>query len=190
MKARSGQLAVVSGPSGVGKTTLIRRLLEDEHFALSTSATTRPPRKDEREGREYFFLDDAEFDRRVAAGDFLEWAWVHGKFRYGTLREQVDRLVAAGRTVILDIDVQGAANLATLDAVTIFIAPPDFETLAARLRGRGSEDEERTARRLETARHELTKAAEYDFVVVNDDLDRALEELRAILLGAPRKERS
>jgi guanylate kinase len=182
-----GELIILSGPSGVGKSSIIKRLLEDERFSLSVSATTRAPRPGEVEGEDYYFLDDAEFRRRIEAGEFLEWAEVHGKSFYGTLRDDVSQRQAAGRTVILDIDVQGAALLRQEEARRVFIAPPSFDELERRLRDRGTETEERIARRLETAREELNRAQDYDHVVVNDELESTVEFLKGLLFDSKRQ---
>ena len=173
----------MSGPSGVGKGTLVS-LLRERHprLGLTVSATTRGPRPEEKDGVSYHFLSEEEFERRVEAGEFLEWAWVHGH-RYGTLRSEVDRQLAEGRSVILEIDVQGGMNVraAHPDAVLVFIEPPSMEELERRLRGRGTEDEASVERRLANARGEMGRAAEYDARVVNDDLERAVGELARVI---------
>lgn len=149
-------------------------------LALTVSATTRSPRPGEQDGVSYYFLSDEEFRRRVSAGEFLEWADVHGHC-YGTLNSEVDRLLALGHSVILEIDVQGALQVREVrpDAVLVFVEPPSFEVLEARLRGRGTEDEKSIELRLANARGEMDYASRYDARVVNDDLDQAATELLA-----------
>ena len=151
-------------------------------LGLTVSATTREPRAGERDGVAYHFLTPEEFDRRVAAGEFLEWAWVHDH-RYGTLRSEVDRLLAEGRSVILEIDVQGALNVREVypDAVLVFIEPPSVEELERRLRARGTEDEASLELRLANAARELALAGSYDVRVVNDDRERAAAELADVI---------
>lgn len=174
---------MVSGPSGVGKGTLVARLREQEPgLGLTVSATTRAPREGEVEGTSYYFLTEDEFDRRVAAGEFLEWAHVHGH-RYGTLRAEAQRLMDQGRSVVLEIDVQGGINVRRVhpDAVLVFIEPPSEEELERRLRGRGTEDEASIQMRLANATKELGYADSYDVRIVNDDLDRAVAELAHVI---------
>ena len=169
------RLFVVSGPSGTGKGTLLSKVRERRpDLGLTVSATTREPRAGERDGVSYHFLSPEEFDRRVRAGEFLEWADVHGN-RYGTLREEVDRRLAGGQSLVLEIDVQGALNVRRSfpEAVLIFIEPPSMEELERRLRARGSEDEASLALRLADAAGELARADEYDVRIVNDDLEDA-----------------
>jgi guanylate kinase len=176
---------VITGPSGVGKGTLIRLLRERlPELALSVSATTRPPRPGETQGEDYWFLSDDEFERRVASGDFVEWAEYSGR-RYGTLREELERHTSGGRPVVLEIEVQGARQVReTLpDAVQIFIRPPSDEDLRDRLIGRGTDDPEQIERRLRVAEEELAAAGEFQHVVVNDRLDEAVEALAAIVRG-------
>lgn len=177
--ARTPRLFVVSGPSGVGKGTLVARVRKlRPDLGLTVSATTRRPRPGEVDGVAYHFLSDEEFSERVATGEFLEWAQVHDH-RYGTLRSEVERLLGEGRSVVLEIDVQGGANVkrAFPDAVGIFIEPPSWEALEGRLRGRGTEDEATLRLRLDDARHELELASRYDVRIVNDDLEVAVREL-------------
>jgi len=180
---------VITGPSGVGKGTLIELLLERiPELELSVSATTRPPRPGERDEVSYHFLTPEEFAARVAAGAFVEHAEYSGR-RYGTLRSELERRTADGHPVVLEIELQGARQVArTLpDAVRIFIAPPSAEALRTRLIGRGTDPPEQIERRLAVAERELAAATEFAHVVVNDDLDRAIDELescvRATLAG-------
>jgi guanylate kinase len=174
---------VITGPSGVGKGTLIGRLLERvPDLELSVSATTRAPRDGELEGVDYHFLSREEFDRRAAAGDFLEHA-TYGGNRYGTLRSEVERRLAAGISVVLEIELQGARQVraAMPPAVLVFIAPPDRDALRARLEGRGTDPEEAIEERLSTAEHELEAQQEFEHVVVNDEIDRAAASLERIV---------
>lgn len=184
MASRRGKLIVIAGPSGVGKGSLVRRLLarDPEGLALSVSVTTRPPRPSEVEGRDYLFVDPTSFRARAEAGGLLEWADVFGN-AYGTPAEAVERQRDAGRDVILEIDVQGARQVRERapDAVLLFLAPPSLAVLETRLRGRGTESEERMARRLEKAAWEIGQAGWFDHVVVNDDLERATKEVAAII---------
>jgi guanylate kinase len=176
---------VITGPSGVGKGTLIRLLRERvPELALSVSATTRQARPGETQGVEYHFISDDEFARHIADGDFVEWAEYSGR-RYGTLREELERHTSGGRPVVLEIEVQGARQVRqTLpDAVQIFIRPPSDEALRDRLIGRGTDDAEQVERRLKVAEEELAAAGEFEHVVVNDRLDEAVDELAAIVRG-------
>lgn len=180
-----GILLILSSPSGAGKTTLARRLLaEFDSVEFSVSYTTRPPRTGERQSVDYVFVDRAEFERMMAAGELAEWAEVHGNF-YGTARAAVQSALTEGRDVLFDIDWQGSRSLSRAwpeDALKVFILPPDFDTLAARLRGRATDSNEVIARRLARAVEEITHYREYDHLLVNDDLDRAYRVLRAIYL--------
>jgi guanylate kinase len=163
----------------VGKGTLVAKVRGDRpSLGLTVSATTRPPRPGEVDGVSYFFMDDAEFSRRVSQGEFLEWANVHGH-RYGTLLSEVRRNLAEGRSLILEIDVQGGLNVRCIhpDAVLVFIEPPSMEELEHRLRGRGTEDEASIECRLENARREMEMGESYDVRIVNDDLEHAAQEL-------------
>ena len=177
---------MITGPSGVGKGTLIRGLLERvPGLELSVSATTRAPRPGEEDGVHYHFLSDAQFRDRVGAGDFVEHASYSGN-RYGTLRSELDRRVAAGVPVVLEIEVQGARQVreAMPDAVQVFIAPPSLEALRVRLVGRGTDDAEAVSERLRTAERELEAQPEFGHVVVNDRLDEATSELAEIVTQA------
>ena len=183
MGASASKLFVVSGPSGAGKGTLVARVrgqLPD--LGLTVSATTRQPRAGEVDGVSYYFISPEEFDRRVAAGEFIEWANVHGN-RYGTLVSEVERNLDAGSSLLLEIDVQGALQVKERfpDAVLIFIKPPSMEVLRERLVGRGTESSDSVELRLENAEHELELAHRYDVVLVNDDLGEAVEELLTII---------
>ncbi len=184
-----GRLFVVSSPSGTGKTTLCNAALKTlDWLKISTSYTTRKPRGDERDGVEYFFVDDSEFDRMIRDEEFVEWAKVHGH-RYGTSRKKLDELLQNSRGVLFDIDVQGAANLKKSfpEAELIFILPPSMAELSRRLRERKTDDPAEIQRRLRGALDEIEKAARYDYRIVNDDLDTSIEELLAILTGNPPK---
>ena len=180
-----GKVFVITGPSGVGKGTLIERLLDAvPELELSVSATTREPRAGEVDGRDYHFLTPEEFERRVEAADFLEHATYSGN-RYGTLREEVDRRLAEGRSVALEIEVQGARQVraAMPEAVLIFIAPPDPTALRERLEGRGTDSPEAIARRLRTAEIELEAQDEFPHVVVNDEVQKSASELEKLVRG-------
>lgn len=181
--ARRARLFVVSGPSGVGKGTLVERVRElVPTLGLTVSATTRAPRAGEVDGVSYHFLSDEEFDRAAERGEFLEWAWVHGH-RYGTPTSEVERVLATGRSVILEIDVQGGLNVRRLrpDAVLVFIEPPSAEELERRLRGRGTEDEDDLRRRLADAEEEMRRGESYDVRITNDSLEDAARELADVI---------
>jgi guanylate kinase len=181
-----GLLVVVAGPSGVGKGTVLRCVLERLPDAeLSISATTRPPRPGELDGHDYHFLSAVEFDDLTATGGFLEWAEYLGN-RYGTPRRAVDERIAAGHVVILEIEVQGAEQIRDLEreALLVFLAPPSLDELARRLRSRGTESPEHIDRRLAIAAAELEERHWFDHVVVNDDVDRACAEIVAIIRAA------
>jgi guanylate kinase len=180
-----GRLFVITGPSGVGKGTLIRRLLNRmPELQLSVSATTRAPRPGERDGVDYHFRSEDEFDRMVRDGRLLEHATYSGN-RYGTPRSEVEPRLAAGRSVVLEIEVQGARQIreSMPDAVQVFIAPPSPGALRKRLEGRGTDDSEAIARRLAAAEDELAARKEFGYVIVNDDLERAADELVALVSG-------
>ena len=177
---------VITGPSGVGKGTLIRGLLERvPELGLSVSATTRPPRPGETQGVDYHFLSGDEFDRRVADGEFVEHATYSGR-RYGTLRSELEGRLQRGEPVVLEIEVQGARQVRQTmpEALQVFIAPPNPEALRARLVGRGTDDPEQVRRRMQTADEELKAQREFAHVVVNDRLEEATEELANIVRAA------
>lgn len=184
-----GTALVISGPSGVGKSSVCKKLLNrDENLHFSVSCTTRRPRSGEEEGRDYYFLSRKEFDRRIQQGEFLEFAEVHGEM-YGTLQEEVEKHVRAGNNVILDIDVQGARQVQShiinsmLGYYTeyLFIGPPSFGALEQRLRERATDEEETIRRRLSAAKEELQAWHEYTYLVINDDLDDAVAQVEAVL---------
>lgn len=180
--ARS-RLVVLAGPTAVGKGTVAAHIkAHHPEILLSVSATTRAPRPGEVEGEHYFFVDDHDFDRMIAAGELLEHATVHNRFRYGTPRRPIEQALAEGRTVLLEIDLQGARQVreAAPDATLAFLLPPSWDELVQRLVGRGTEDEEERARRLRTAKAELAAQAEFDYRVVNDDVARAAAEVAAL----------
>lgn len=180
------KLLVLAGPTAVGKGTVVKRILEiTKNVVLSVSATTRAPRAGEVDGQSYFFLTDQEFDALIAAGEMLEFATVHGTHRYGTPRQPVMAALTDGKSVLLEIDIQGARQVKNHmpEAVTVFIAPPSWEELVRRLEGRGTEQPEEMARRLETAKEELQGQHEFDYVVINDDVAKCAQSV-VDLLGA------
>jgi guanylate kinase len=173
-------LVVLAGPTAVGKGTVAAHIKEHHpEMLLSVSATTRPPRPGEVEGVHYFFVDDAEFDRMVREDELLEHATVHNRHRYGTPRAPIEAAVGEGRSVLLEIDIQGARQVRTRepDATLVFLLPPSWDELVQRLIGRGTEDAEERSRRLRTAKRELAAQSEFDFRVVNDDVARAAREV-------------
>ncbi|MGO2668876.1 MAG: guanylate kinase [Microbacterium gubbeenense] len=173
-------LVVLAGPTAVGKGTVATHIRQNHpDVMLSVSATTRAPRPGEEEGRHYYFVDDAEFDRMIANGDLLEWATVHGTHRYGTPRGTIDRAISEGRPVLLEIDMQGAFQVRATEprATLVFLLPPSWDELVQRLVGRGTEDEEERTRRLRTARAELAAQGEFDHHIVNDDVDQAARQV-------------
>ncbi|MBN9214289.1 MAG: guanylate kinase [Microbacterium sp. SCN 70-200] len=183
--ARAGRsrLVVLAGPTAVGKGTVAAHI-RDHHpdILLSVSATTRSPRPGEVHGEHYYFVDDAEFDRLVADGELLEYATVHNRYRYGTPKAPIEKALAEGRTVLLEIDLQGARQVraAAPDATLVFLLPPSWDELVQRLVGRGTEDAEERARRLKTAKGELASQGEFDYRVVNDEVARAAGEVAAL----------
>jgi len=180
---KKGRIFVIAGPSGAGKDTLIKRAIENLDVHLSVSATTRKPRPGEVEGSDYRFLSDREFDRLVASDAFLEWKDVYDN-RYGTLKCEVEDAISAGLDVILEIDVKGALDIKSRveDAVLVFIMPPSMEELEARLRGREADPESEIKTRTEIAPWEIEMGEkEFEIVIVNDDIDRAVGELAMVL---------
>lgn len=185
-KGKRGVLFVFSGPSGVGKGTLKAKLFEEfaDRIAYSVSATTRGPREGEVDGKDYFFISRQEFERRVKNNEFLEHAEFAGNC-YGTPRAYVEKLLDSGMNVVLEIDVQGALQVmkSMPECVSVFILPPSFEELEHRLRGRGTETEEKVCERLETAKRELPYAPQYDYQIVNGgDIEAAYQSLREVFL--------
>ncbi|MET0295360.1 MAG: guanylate kinase [Phenylobacterium sp.] len=182
-RRRRGLMLLISSPSGAGKTSLSRRLVADHHdLDLSVSATTRPPRPGEEDGREYHFVDRERFERMAAGGEFLEWAHVH-EHRYGTPRAPVMQALAAGRDVLFDIDWQGAVTISEAapdDVVRVFILPPSMAELSRRLHARAQDHEEVIQRRLGRAYDEIPQWKRYDYVLVNEDYDRTYAELAHI----------
>lgn len=193
---RRPRLTVLSGPTAVGKGTVVGRLRETRpEVFVSVSATTRPARPGEVDGVHYLFVDDAEFDRLIADGELLEWAVVHNSYRYGTPREPVRAALAAGRPAILEIDLQGArqvklacdpgrgaGGIESTDVQYVFLMPPSWDEMVRRLVGRGTESVEERERRLTTAREEMLAVDEFDHIVVNTEIDQAVAEL-VVLLG-------
>ncbi|MDH7499675.1 MAG: guanylate kinase [candidate division NC10 bacterium] len=182
-------LVIVSAPSGAGKTSLCRGVVASlSHLVHSVSYTTRPPRPEEREGRDYFFLSEGEFSKRIEAGEFAEWARVHGHL-YGTSRLQLEKHLQAGNDVILDIDIQGASQLREKypTGIFVFVLPPDMEKLELRLRHRKADPEEEIQRRLQKAKEEMKEYRNYQYLIINDDLEIAISELRSIIIAERRK---
>jgi guanylate kinase len=188
-KRKRGLLAVVSGPSGVGKSTVVRRLLKlDKSLRLSTSATTRPPRPGETHGEHYYFITQAEFDKKVKKNEFLEWAKVHNYY-YGTPITELRAQLSKGKSVVCEVDVQGAASMKQVveagrlsaAAVFIFLIPPSVDILAFRLKKRKTENQEVVNYRLRAAIAELQVMEKYDYIVVNDKVESAAEKIRAII---------
>ena len=181
----SGKLIVVSAPSGAGKTTIVKALLAKYPAMLfSVSATTRPKRDVEIEGTDYFFLPRAEFERRIAAGELVEWEEIYGNL-YGTLKAEVDKALTTGRTMLFDIDVKGGLSIKRMyprDSVIIFIKPPTIEILRERLRNRKTEDDATFKRRMDRVAMELGMASRFDYQVVNDNLEQAIAEVDKLVI--------
>src|SRR5512139_3403397 len=178
-----GNLFVVAAPSGAGKSSLVKALLElDYHLVVAVSHTTRKPRGQEQNGREYIFIDEGAFRRKIADGDFFEWAEVHGNL-YGTSRAGVEERMKSGQDVVLEIDWQGALQIKKLfpNAILIFVLPPSWDELAHRLTGRGEDAPEVIAERLANARIEVAQARHFDFVIINALFETALFDLKAIV---------
>ncbi|HEC99550.1 MAG TPA: guanylate kinase [Proteobacteria bacterium] len=178
-----GSLFVISAPSGAGKTTVCHRVLESiPDLAYSISHTTRPPRYGEKDGVDYFFVSEDEFLRMREREDFLEWALVHNNY-YGTAKRQISECLGSGKDILLDIDIQGARQVRDQlsEAILIFILPPSWEVLEERLRKRQSDDEEALKLRMVNARREVRAVREYDYIIINDDLDEAVRDLTAIV---------
>ena len=174
-----------SAPSGSGKTTIIKRLLQYfDCFEFSISATSRRPREGERDGVDYYFLSPDEFETRVRNDEFLEWEEVYAGTRYGTLKSEIERIAEKGKVVIFDVDVNGGINIKKYfgdEALAIFVMPPSIEVLEQRLRSRGTESEESIQKRLGRSAKELDEAERFDVTIVNDDLDRAVAETKAVV---------
>lgn len=186
MSSAETLVLIVSGPSGSGKSTLVERLLQLPGTMLSVSCTTRLPRKTESEGKWYNFVSEADFQRMVAAGEFLEYAQVFGKNWYGTPRKGVEEARALKKDLVLEIDVQGALQVKSKlpGAISLFVLPPSRAELERRIRARGQDSEDEIRRRLERARQEMLSYSSYDFAIINDDLERAGREAQAIALGS------
>lgn len=180
-----GKLVIFSAPSGSGKTTIVRELLKRFNcFEFSISATSRKPRGEERDGKDYYFLSNDEFKACVERGEFVEWEEVYQGTCYGTLKREMERIWAKGNIILFDVDVMGGISLKRLfgdDACSVFIMPPSIEELERRLRGRGTDAEEVILKRIAKAEFELSKAPEFDHIVVNDKLDDAVSEVEKIL---------
>ena len=180
-----GKAILFSAPSGCGKTTIIRELMQFfDCFDFSISATSRQPREGEVDGKDYYYLSHDEFMRRVAAGDFLEWEEVYQGTCYGTLKSEIDRIWNNGGVIVFDVDVNGGRNIKRYfgdDALSIFVMPPSVEVLEQRLRSRGTDSEESIARRLGRSAEELKQAPQFDVTIVNDDLQRAVSETREVI---------
>lgn len=178
---KKGKIIILSAPSGSGKSTIIGELMKQGDLSLgfSISATSRQPRGNEQNGKEYFFMTEEEFKKNVAAGNFVEWEEVYAGVCYGTLVSEVERITGSGNNLIMDVDVKGALNIKKRfqdEAISIFIMPPDKATLEQRLRNRGTDSEETIAKRLHKSEYEMSFADQFDCIIVNDNLEEAVEE--------------
>lgn len=185
---KKGKIIVLSAPSGTGKSSIIKKLMDypELNLGFSVSATCRAPRGSERHGVDYYFISHEEFMRRVGNGEFVEWEEVYAGTCYGTLRSEVERVVDAGKNIIMDIDVKGGLNVKKIfgdQALTIFILPPSKEELERRLRGRATDTEEVIRKRLDKADYELSFAPQFDLRIVNDNLDHAVAEVREAIMA-------
>ena len=188
MMSKRGKLIVFSAPSGSGKTTIVRALLKrpELNLAFSISATSRPPRGEEVDGKDYYFLSQKEFEQNIRDGAFLEWEEVYPGQHYGTLLEEVNRLLEEGKNVVFDIDVIGGLNIKKQfndEALALFVQPPSVEVLAQRLEQRGTDSSEKIHMRLEKARLELSQAPNFDHAVINESLDQAIEQAHELILN-------
>ena len=185
--AEKGKIIVLSAPSGSGKSTIIKKLMENPKLKLgfSISATSRQPRGEEKHGKEYFFLTEEEFKKNVEAGNFVEWEEVYSGCCYGTLVSEVERITGKGNNLIMDVDVKGALNIKKRygnEAITIFIMPPSKEILEERLRNRGTDSEETIRKRLQKSEYEMGFAKDFDYVVVNDILEEAVDGVESKII--------
>jgi guanylate kinase len=185
-RMKNGKCVIFSAPSGAGKTTLVRHLIAqtDLKLSFSVSATSRPKRKDEVDGKDYHFMSAEEFKIKANAGKFVEWEEVYPNQFYGTLKSEIDRIWSAGHHVIFDVDVVGGVNLKKqfgVNSLAVFVQPPSIDALSERLKARGSEDDSSLKKRLGKASEEMTRASEFDVVVINDDLETAKQEALALV---------
>ena len=188
MMSKRGKLIVFSAPSGSGKTTIVRALLKrpELNLAFSVSATSRPPRGQEVDGKDYYFLSQKKFEQNIRDGAFLEWEEVYPGQHYGTLLEEVNRLLEEGKNVVFDIDVIGGLNIKKQfndEALALFVQPPSIEVLAKRLEQRGTDSSEKIHMRLEKARLELSQAPNFDHAVINESIDQAIEQAHKLILN-------